>query len=208
MFKFWYEKFIASFIPILVFVSVFGIVLYAFYTEISVPPADQAPFVQEIRKEAKNKDNTADLISPHLTDSELKNWITMAISEALAFNKNTYGETIKKTRNYFTDAGFQKYQDYLITSGIAENIHTHDYDMSIYIQTPPLQLNAMVMNDTYKWLYQMPVVISFFPTGQKSLAKDGDKFINRSITLRLQITRAKLENNPDAIQIEDWIVGG
>lgn len=210
MFQFWYEKFISRFIPLLVFASVFTIIFYAFYTTISVPQPDKAPFIQDIREEANKEDSKhkVTLEKPHLSDNEIKNWISKAVSEALFFNKKSYSKVAKNIKPYFTDAGFQKFQDYLIASGIAENIRVNEYDMSIYIEKPPLFLNSSVINGTFKWLYQMPVVISFFPTGKKNIAKESGKFINRKLTLRLQITRAKVDGNPDIIQIEDWTAIG
>lgn len=210
MFKFWYEKFIMMFIPLLVFASIFGVVIYAFYTTVAVPPAEKAPFVQEIREESSKVDSKrrVTMEKPHLADNEIKNWISQVVSESLYFNKNNYGEVVKNIRPYFTDSGFQKFQDYLIASGIAENIRANEYDMSVYVEAPPLLLNSSVINDTFKWLYQMPVVISFFPTGGTKNAKETNQFINRTLTLRLQITRANIEGDPDAIQIEDWIAVG
>lgn len=210
MFQFAYEKFIAFIIPLVVFVSIFGVIIYAFYTIISVPNPEKAPFVQDIREEAakSNSPHQVTLERPHFSDNEMKNWISKAVSESLSFNKDNYSDIVKDIRPYFTDKGFEKFQDYLIISGIAESIRTHKYDMSVYIERPPLFLNSSVINNTYKWLYQMPVVVSFFPTGQKTDARDVSKFINRTVTLRLQLTRVRVGDDPEAIQIEDWIAVG
>ena len=208
MFKFWYEKFIMTFIPLLVFISIFAIIFYAFYTVVSVPPAENAPFVQEIREDVSKEysKHKITLDKPHMSDREIKAWISRVVSESLFFNKKNYSNVAKNIKPYFTESGFRKFQDYLITSGIAESIRTNEYNMSIYIEKQPIFLNSSVIHGTYKWLYQMPVVISFFPIGGKQIAEDADKFINRDLQLRLQITRAKVDGNPDVIQIEDWIV--
>lgn len=208
MFKFWYEKLAITLIPLLVFISFFVIVIYAFYTVIMVPPAENAPFVQEIREVAAKKKatNTVSLSKPHRADTEMKLLLTKMASEALSFNKETFSEVVKTIRPYFTDRGFQQYQKYLIESGIAENLRANDYNMSVYIENPPLSLNGTVVDGVYKWLYQMPVVISFFPREMETLAENSNSFVNRKINLRLQVTRVNLDDDPDAIQIEDWIV--
>lgn len=208
MFKFWYEKFAIVFIPLFAFFSFFMLLIYAFYTTFFVEPPDKAQFVQDIRQEQINlPDNKSiSLDSQNLTDNELKNWITMAVSDSLSFNKDSFSEISTKIRPYFTDAGFDKYQDYLINSGVAENIRTNNFDMSVYIENPPLYLNSSVINNTFKWLYQMPVVISFYPKGQIEDPSVADKFINSKLSLRLQVTRAKVDDDPNAIQIEDWVV--
>lgn len=208
MFKFWFEKFISASIPIITFFSLITIFVYAVHTTVSVLPADEAAFIQEMRAEAKveGSKNIVTLEKAHMADKELKNWITMVASESLAFNKKTFTDNLQRIRPYFTQAGFRKYQAYLLSSGIAENIRTSDYDMRIYIQDRPLLLNSSSIGGTYKWLYRMPVVVSFLPTGVKNLAEDAEKYINSKVTLRLQITRAKVDGNPDAILIEDWIV--
>ncbi len=208
MFQFWYEKFIALFIPFFVFLSFFAIVFYAFYTVIAVPPAENAPFVQEIRETAAQNTaaNVVKLDKPHRSESEMKTLLTMMASESLSFSKENFSEVLKNINPYFTDRGFKQYKDYLLESGIVESVRVNDYDMSVYIEDSPMFLNGSVVDDIYKWLYQMPVVVSFFPKNTETAAEDTDTFVNRKFNLRLQITRAKVGDDPDALQIEDWIV--
>ena len=109
-------------------------------------------------------------------------------------------------RVYFSEDGFQKYQKYLLSSGIAETIRTNDYDVGVYIESEPLHLNGMVIDGKYKWLYQMPVTLSFFPTGQAITAENSEQQINNQFNLRVQVTRAKVGDFTEALQIEDWVV--
>ncbi len=209
MSEFGYEKFISRFIPMIAFFSIFVLIFYAFITVITLPDAEKAGFVQEIRDVAANSDE--DVISQdvaHRSDRELQVWITTAVSEALSFNKDNFAENAKTVQPYFTDAGYQKYQEYLISSGIAESLRTQDLDMSVYIEDKPIFLNSSVIAGKFKWLYQLPVAVSLFPKNAVSDVSQTDKFVNRKIKLRLQITRSRLDDNPEAMQIEDWVVSG
>ncbi len=210
MFQFWYEKFVAAFIPILVFISIFLLIFYAFYTVIAVPPAEEAVFVQEIRKTAAEKEsqNTISYANAHRSDGEIKTLLTKMVSESLSFGKDDFGGFLKTINPYFTDRGFQIYKNYLMSSDIVEIIRVNDYDMSVYIEQPPMSLNGMVVDNVYKWLYQMPVVVSFYPKGSDKFAENAGEFVNRKLNLRVQLTRGKVGDDIDAIQIEDWVVTG
>ena len=52
----------------------------------------------------------------------------------------------------------------------------------------------------------MPLAISFFPKSGEATARNAEKFVNRKVTLRLQITRTNVDGDPNALQIESWVV--
>ena len=209
MFKFWYEKLIARVIPFFVVVSLIFLIFHAFATVAFVEPADQAPFVKEMvaAHEKKATSKVVPLNKAHRTDNEMKTYLTKVASESLAFRKENFTEVIQNIKPYFTEAGFEKYRKYILSSGIVETVRTKDVHVGAYVETPPLFLNDSVMNKKYKWLYEMPMVVSLVPNDQKTLAEDADQYVNSEFTLRLQVTRVQDEDNAfDGMKVEDWIV--
>ena len=206
MFQFWFEKFISLVIPFFVMGSLIILLFYAFATEAFVEPADQAPFVQEmVEANKKNtKEKNISLKVAHRTDVEIKTYLTKVASEALSFNKSNFKESIQNVRPYFTEEGLKKYRNYLISSGIVEAVRTQDLQVGAYVEAPPLFLNSSVIKGTYKWLYEMPMVVSLT---RGNIVENADNIDNSEFTLRLQITRVNEdEENPDGLKIEDWNV--
>lgn len=206
MFQFWFEKFISLVVPFFVMGSLIILLFYAFATEAFVEPADQAPFVKEmVEANKKNtKEKNISLNVAHRTDVEIKTYLTKVTSEALTFNKSNFKESIQNIRPYFTKEGLKKYRSYLISSGIVEAVRTQDFQVGAYVETPPLFLNSSVIKETYKWLYEMPMVVSLT---RGNIVENADNIDNSEFTLRLQITRVNEdEENPDGLKIEDWNV--
>lgn len=206
--KFRYESIILLILPFFVMASLLFIFFYAFKTTFFVPNAENVPFVQEMQQETahNNKENIVPLHQAHRTEQEVKDFITTFTSEALSFNKSNFSTVIKKNRPLFTDSGFKKYRDYLLSSNILELIRTKGYEASLYTEAAPLLINSMTLDDKYKWLFEVPVVLTLFPQGDKKIIQRNGSYKNQNLMIRLQLTRAKIEDDTNAILIEDWVV--
>lgn len=212
MFKFWYEKFLFRFSFIFAFCAFLGVFVYAYFTEIMIKlPGEKAPFSETLIEDSTDsvlpEQRSLPLEKQHRTNKELQNWTSMAVSESLSFDKESFSNVSQTIRAYFTDEGFQQYQNYLLSSGIIESIKKNDYRMSIFIEEKPLLLNGSTIQNIYRWLYQLPVTLSFLPRNAANLIGRGD-MVNRKMTLRIQVRRVKLPDNPNAIQIESWTMAG
>lgn len=203
MLKFWYEKFLFRFSFAFAFLAFLGVFVYAYYTEITLTsPGEVAPFTEQLIQDGSStiepEQRALPLEKAHRTDKELKNWINTVVSESLSFNKNSLSKVSEDVRVYYTNAGFKQYQEYLTSSGIIESVNNNGYQMGVYMEQPPLLLNGSSIKDVYRWLYQIPITVSFLQNGQN--------IANRELTLRVQIRRVKLEEDPNAVQIESWTV--
>lgn len=209
IFKFWYEKLMMRISFAFAFFAFLGVFVYAYFTEIMLElPGETAPFMAfqnpEGFSETLEEAQTLPLNSPHRTDKELKVWITTAVSEAMFIDSADLTKVKGAAQKYFTAAGWKQYEDYLRSSGILKSIRQNNYRMSIFIEEQPLLMNAVEMQGVYRWLYQFPLTISFIPRDAYNLLESRQDIVNRKMTLRVQLRRVRLPNDPDAIQIESW----
>lgn len=208
IFKFWYEKLLMRFSFTFAFFAFIGVFIYAYFTEVLVElPGETAPFIVEQNmgfSESLAEAQTLPLDQPHRTDRELKVWITTAVSEALFFDADNYNENKKIAGRYFTASGLKQYEDYLLSSGVLDSLKKNSYRMSVFIEEQPLLMNSLEMQDVYRWLYQLPLTISFIPKDASSLLGNRKDIVNRKLSLRIQLRRVRLPDDPDAIQIESW----
>ena len=207
---FYFERMAARIIPVLAIISFIIALFYAFFTVVTfeLTPSDNVEFVQELRQtvDEKGRENIISLDQQNVTDKELKNWISTVVSESMTFSKENFNEVVGNIKPYFTQSGFQNFEQYLLNSGIAQSVRRGDFDVGVYIENPPLYLNGQVIDGHYKWLYQMPLAISFFPKNKAAASAGTDQFVNRKVTLRVQVTRANIDDDPNALQIENWTV--
>lgn len=209
IFKFWYEKLLMRVSFAFAFFAFLGVFVYAYFTEIMLEsPGDTAPFVGNLTSEVSQKSlaesQTLPLDKAHRTDRELKEWITIAVSESLFFQASNYDQIKKQVEEYFTPSGIQQYDEYFRSSGILDNIQKNKYRMSVFIEDHPLLQNGLEIEGVYRWLYKMPLTISFIPRDTITLQENRNDIVNRKMNLQIQLRRVRLPNNPDAVQIESW----
>ena len=72
-----------------------------------------------------------------------------------------------------------------------------------YVNQQPLLLNEGVVNDRYRWLFRVPVIISYMDKNMATY-KGGDAELTQKATLNIQIGRIKADDKPDGLQIEQW----
>lgn len=213
MFKFWYEKFLMRFSFVFAFVAFLGVFVYAYLTEITLKrPGKVAPFSSTLIGARDDvvlpEQRFLPLEKPHRTNKELQNWLSMVISESLSFDKQSYLGVSKNIRPYFTNSGFRQYLTYLKSAGIIDSVKTNNYRISVYVENPPLLQNSLAIDGVYRWLYQLPVTVSFLPRGTSNLGYGNKNMVNRKLTLNVQIRRVKRPDNPNAVEIESWSVTG
>lgn len=209
MFKFWYEKLMMRVSFAFAFFAFIGVFIYAYFTEVMLElPGETAPFMASQNPEGFNESleeaQTLPLNAPHRTDRELKVWITTAISEAMFLESEDLTKTKAAAEKYFTTAGWKQYEEYLRSSGTLDSIRKNKYRMSIFIEQQPLLMNGVEIQGVYRWLYQLPLTISFIPQNTVDLLSARNDIVNRKMTLRVQLRRVRLPNDPDALQIETW----
>ncbi|MEM7618186.1 MAG: DotI/IcmL family type IV secretion protein [Pseudomonadota bacterium] len=208
--KFWYTKFLMRFISMVALVGFIGVLYYAYQTDLDYEPiGETAPFKEEVvnLKDTlyfEQGEEVINLAEPHRTDKEMSNWITTVASEALYIPNRQYQNSINEVSNYFTDKGKNEYLSYLEQSQVKTYIDNSNYSLNVLVDGSPLVLNAQNVSGTYRWLYQVPVTISFVPSTATSVIAAQKDAVTQKLMLILQIGRKNIDGDPEAIQIESW----
>ena len=194
------------------FLAFIGVFVYAYITEITIQlPGQEAPFNEVVIENNQTplmseyyfgQQKQPPLAEPHLTQSEVEHWLNIVISESLTFDKQSFSAVSKNIRSYFTDAGLRQYGDYLKSSKLINTIRNNDYRMGVFVDSPPLLIQSVAVQNVYRWKYQIPVSMSLSPRR----ASAGSDVMNRKLFINVQIRRLERENDPSAIAIESWQV--
>jgi hypothetical protein len=112
---------------------------------------------------------------------------------------------VKILSNGFSDGGLKQYEDWVSETGIMASLQRNGLQLNGFVTETPFLLNEGVVNGRYRWLFEIPVMVSFVPRGTVSYAQErGVKTQHLLITLQLgRVADSILEH---AVDIESWSV--
>lgn len=171
----------------------------------------QAPFAYDparnVAHEGVLPENAIPLDLSHRTPKEIGDWLMMAVSDSLSFEMPADGSKPLLKTEYFTASGFHQFEEFMDHTGIQRVLDSRKYNLRSFVRTAPLMLNQGAVQGHYRWLFEVPVMISYIETGDFKYggpAKTGKDPINQQITLTLQVSRVKEGGGKDGILIEIW----
>lgn len=151
---------------------------------------------------AKIPEGDVPLDKPHRLTSEVSSWLAGAVGESMNFQNGAYTEDFAKTPYYFTAAGRGQYEAFLRDKNIFKVLETEKYYVRSYVEDTPLLLNEGVVNEVYRWLYRVPVVITYMERGMATY-QDVTPISQRAI-LDVQVGRSGAPSSKDGLIIELW----
>ncbi len=208
--RFLIQKYLFRLFFALAFVLFIGIFVYAFKTEMAMEQVGaQAPFAADTLI-AKN-DTLPELRSitrdePHRTARELAVWVSQSVSEVLTFDAPGFAGQMRAAEKYFSVAGYQEFKAYIQQANLEATLKNGDQKVNVLVEQPPLLLNSGPAGGVYKWLYEVPVTISYTPRQLRELRPDNKMTQGRKLTVRLQLGRYDDAMTTEGVRIETWAV--
>ena len=165
----------------------------------------KAPFAdtEEEVKNATVPPKEVPLNQPHRTSGEIGEWVTSIASDALTFEGKQDNELEGKKVNFDT-GGWSEYEAFLEAQKIKSVIDSGQYQLRSYVQDIPVLLNEGAVNERYRWLYEVPVHVSYLQRNLDSYKNARVEPINRIMTVRVQVGRIADADNDMGLQVERW----
>lgn len=193
----------------LAFLLFLGIFVYAFRTEMAMQAVeDEAPFSETLRaaKDTLPQQRSITLDEPHRTARELSLWVSERVSEALTFDATNYDRQLQAAQSYFSPGGYEEFKTYLAQSNLRNTLQAGDQKVNVIVEQPPLLLNSGAVEGVFRWLYEVPVTISFTPRALKEFSPSATGAEGRKLTVRLQLGRHDDAAVGEGVRIESWAV--
>ena len=179
----------------------------------------QAPFIDKKMAAKAPEDNAlgiryepekginveTDLTQPHRAKEEIAEWLIKALSEILDIDAAGYTQHLKFLETGLDPYALTAYDTFMKESGIIGSLQGNNLKLRSYVEESPMLLNSGVLEGRYRWLFEVPVTLSFLPKDLKTYKGFESKDIpNEYIIIKLQVGRA--EGNPGAqgVLIETW----
>lgn len=139
---------------------------------------------------------------PHANLPEIRDWLVTAVSASLTFSDNS-SEEIQDALKYFAPNGRKDYLLFLKDNGLIDILKSKGYRVNTIFREPPLLLNETEAQGRYKWSFEAELMTTYLPITAKDYRAATAR--NENFSLRVQITRAPDEENPqDGLLIEIW----
>jgi hypothetical protein len=171
----------------------------------------QAPFAEQDAQQQGPSDTQAKqdpnmyvpLKLPHLTDAAVSEWVVTSVSDALTFSSEDYTADLARIKPYFDDTGYAEFTAFLQEKRIVEVLTSKQFFMRSFVQSIPLLLNEGAVAEHYRWLYEVPVMMTYMDRGMKDYK--GSQPVTQRMIITLQIGRTSQPTKDAAgLRIERW----
>ncbi len=146
------------------------------------------------------------LDKPHRTTEQVGTWIEEHATTAMNIDAVQWDNHIKNITPDFDPYGLQEYQNYLNTSGILNVLKTNQMRLSAIMDGSVTLLSQGAIGGTYHWLYQMPLMLTYYDEDTKTLKNGKVQSQNQRVMVRAQIGRVVKGADDNNIVIERWSV--
>ncbi len=90
-------------------------------------------------------------------------------------------------------------------SNIVQMLHDRGLLMRVIVDDQPSQINKGPVDGSYRWLYDLPLTLSFLKPGVKSY-ENAETDLNQHVVIRMQVGRVPRKKNKDDPGIDEMMI--
>ncbi|MBI2234374.1 MAG: DotI/IcmL family type IV secretion protein [Micavibrio aeruginosavorus] len=171
------------------------------------PFADESvkPLPKDQRYLAVTETNKVAIDQPHRSDKELGDWLAQAMPQTLSFDAANFDARMAELTVGFSAEGMEQFKSWIINSGILTTMQGNGLQLNGFVTEQPFLLNQGLVNGRYRWLFEVPVMISFMPRGTVQYNPQ-ESTQSRHLLITLQLGRVENSILEHGVVIESWAV--
>jgi len=135
------------------------------------------------------------LNQPNMSEAALMQWTNTAVVAVNTYNFFNYRDQLQAASQYFTPDGWQAYLNKLKSSRNLNAVIEKKLVVSAVATRAPVILRQAIIDGSYNWLVQMPVLITYQSASQYS---------QESLIVTLGIKRISTLTDPNGIGIVSY----
>ena len=175
-----------------------------FATDATSPKGSGSALMQMY--DTERQEDVVPIDKPHRTTEQVASWVEDNIATVLNIDPVQWDATQKKIAPQFDAYGYQEYQNYLKTSGILDLMRNNHLRQNAIADSSSVLLSQGALAGTYHWLYQMPVMLTYYNQDTKTLKAANVQAQNQKVMVRVQVGRTRKGADDNNIVIERWSV--
>jgi intracellular multiplication protein IcmL len=138
------------------------------------------------------------LNEPNQSDSAVLQWANQAAIAAFTYNFVNYRSELQASSGFFTSEGWDQFLTALQQSNNLDAVKAKKLIVSAVATRAPIILQKGLLNGTYAWRVQMPILVTY---------QSASEFSQQNDVVTMLITRVSTLNSPRGIGISQFIVG-
>ncbi|GEM_PF-2039406 len=133
---------------------------------------------------------TESLDVPHRHEAAVSAWVTESVSEALNFTLDGFEDHKAKLPILMDQNAIREFLAFLDKSQMLGLMQTKNYELKTFVMDVPQMRTNGVVDNRFRWIYDIPVNLTFLPTGSTSYQDlDESKYEFETLNFRVQIGR-------------------
>jgi hypothetical protein len=144
------------------------------------------------------------LEEPHRAVQQVADWTALSVGTMLNFSAEGYGAHLTGMNAYANDKAQGDFQSFVDQNKILDTLKNSRLRMTSSTEEMPLLLNKGAVDGSYRWLYEIPVLLTFLPMDAKSYMDS--EHVSQHVIVNAQVGRVTYQRNPDELQIESFSV--
>lgn len=137
------------------------------------------------------------LDQPNLSVSALLQWANTAAIASYTYNFVNYRQALQDASEYFTPDGWTAFMNALTSSNNLDAVTSKKLIVSAVATGAPVVLAQGLLENTYAWKVQMPMLVTY---------QSASQFSQQSVTVTMLITRISTLNSAHGIGIAQFVV--
>ncbi len=146
---------------------------------------------------AGNKKSLVILSMPILAPSKLLQWAHNVAVEAYTYNFVNYEQMIEQLKAYFTEEGWDYFENALQTTGDLNAVISKKLIVSAVSIGAPVILERMFVGGRFSWKVQIPLLISYQSPNEQ---------VQKPVIVMMIISRMPTNKFPNGIAVASFIV--
>jgi len=138
------------------------------------------------------------LNEPNQSDSAVLQWANQAAIAAFTYNFVNYRTELQASSGFFTADGWDQFLNALQQSNNLDAVKAKKLIVSAVATRAPIILQKGLLNGTYAWRVQMPILVTY---------QSASEFSQQNNVVTMLITRVSTLNSPRGIGISQFVVG-
>lgn len=138
------------------------------------------------------------LSEPNQSDSAVLQWANQAAIAAFTYNFVNYRDELQASSGFFTAEGWDQFLNALQQSNNLDAVKAKKLIVSAVATRAPIILQKGVLNGSYSWRVQMPILVTY---------QSASEFSQQNNVVTMLITRVSTLNSPRGIGISQFVVG-
>lgn len=147
--------------------------------------------------------STVALDQPHRHVSQIADWLEDILARSLTMEKATLDEHEEEIRAYMHGLAWAHYNKFVEGNKVRLYVERNGLDLKSYVDSQPLLINEGVVDGRYRWLFEVPMTMTFIKSGVTSYEQA--RPVNWYVKIKAQVGRVSEGVVPEGdLQIDTW----